>query len=640
MSVSLVCMPWHALAAPSIQLGILQAVLQDAGVACTSHSSFLQFLHHLGAPRGPLTPEDYLELGDRWFMHGTGEWVFALPPVRRVDAARDREYLAGLRRAGVSQRAVEKLCEVRARVPDFLEACADEILASGARVVGFTTTSGQTIASLALAARLKARAPDITIVFGGANCDSTMGEALHRSFQQVDVVVRGEGEAVVVPLMRALLAGKPAPRLPGVCLREGGTTVAVAEQPGRAIAMDQVPAPDYDEYFARLHRLGFDTVIQPTLPLESSRGCWWGARSHCTFCGLNGERMTQRSKSGARVVAELEAQARAHRVLDFTMVDNILDLAYFDTMLPALAARGLDLRLFYQTKANLSLAQVRQLRVAGVRWIRPGIESLSTAVLRLMRKGVTALQNIRLLKWCARYDLHVAWNLIHGLPDVPDDEYARMSRLLPSLIHLSPPGLSPLTVDRFSPYQRHPERHGIRLLGAPIHYRALYDLDDDTLRDLAWTFAFDLVAGGPSDACIANLHDAVLRWRTEAHANKGALTWRRGPGFLVVDDRRTTTEPSKLVLDELEARVYLACDAGARPDAVARALTDQLGTVVDGSSVLGILREFVAARVMYEENGTFLSLALAAEPTTDDAGAGPMSKRQRQVTHSAPTRPA
>ena len=46
--------------------------------------------------------------------------------------------------------------------------------------------------------------------------------------------------------------------------------------------------------------------VVPTLLFETSRGCWWGAKSHCTFCGLNGETMAFRSKSPRRALDELE----------------------------------------------------------------------------------------------------------------------------------------------------------------------------------------------------------------------------------------------------------------------------------------------------------------------------------------------
>src|SRR4029077_2997389 len=133
-------------------------------------------------------------------------------------------------------------------------------------------------------------------------------------------------------------------------------------------------------------------------------------------------------------------------------VDNIIDWKYFDTFLPELRDAELDLKIFYELKANLSKAQVRLLKDSGVDYIQPGIESLSTPILRLMKKGTSALQNIRLLKWCAEFKVDPSWIVIYGFPLEPPQEYDRMSALVPSLVHLPAPKMVPLAVYRFSPY--------------------------------------------------------------------------------------------------------------------------------------------------------------------------------------------
>lgn len=614
VSVALVCMPWHVLRSPSIQIATLHALLARHGTPCTSHSlhlEFARFLAHGTKSRwARLSLAQYFDVGERWYMSGAGEWVFAQPEVRPPDPDEDERFLAGLRRSGMTHAMTRQLRALRAEVPAFLAACADEILATGPQLVGFTTTFGQTVASLALASVLKRRRPDVATVFGGAGCDGSMGAALHRSFPCIDFVVRGEAEPVLPGLAAQVLAGAPVPDLPGLCRRQDGREVAVTEQNGPGVAMVDVPVPDYAEYFARLQRLRLDREIVPVLPFEAARGCWWGARSHCTFCGLNGQTMTYRSKPAARVVAELATLSQRHGVLDFTVVDNILEPAYFDSVLPTLRDGGTDLRLFWQTKANLGIAQIRLLRDAGIRCIRPGIESLSTPILRLMKKGVSALQNVRLLKWCAQYGIHVAWNVIHGLPDEPVAEYARMAALVPRLVHLPPPALVPLTLDRYSPYHQDPRRHHLRVVGPPPHYRALYGLDDRTLTELAWTFEYELASPAPPAGYVDALRQQVTRWREEWHQNQGALTYRRGPACLVVVDRRTTVGQSRFVLDEFETGVYLGCDAGITAAALAAQLARRCKRAIEIEDVRRILRQFADEQLVFEDGDHYLSLAL------------------------------
>jgi radical SAM superfamily enzyme YgiQ (UPF0313 family) len=75
------------------------------------------------------------------------------------------------------------------------------------KVVGFTCTAFQTLASLALIRRIKTKHPQVKIACGGACFHDVMGRELLEKFEHIDAVCFGEGDEVMVPLFRALLAG-------------------------------------------------------------------------------------------------------------------------------------------------------------------------------------------------------------------------------------------------------------------------------------------------------------------------------------------------------------------------------------------------------------------------------------------------
>src|SRR5438132_10383264 len=124
-----------------------------------------------------------------------------------------------------------------------------------------------------------------------------MGETLLRTFSEIDVVVRGEAELVLPSLVRDLLADAAIHPQPGLCFRERGDVCVVNEADGPRVPMDSVPLPSYDEYFERLERATFGPDIQDTVTLfyEGARGCWWGEKSQCTFCGISSLAMPFRS---------------------------------------------------------------------------------------------------------------------------------------------------------------------------------------------------------------------------------------------------------------------------------------------------------------------------------------------------------
>jgi ribosomal peptide maturation radical SAM protein 1 len=640
--VVLVSMPWNLPMRPSISVGVLKSVLDREAIGSQVRSYHLAFAEHAVRETResdrPIRLADCARIANALTGVGAGDWVFAVPPYREADVARDEAYLADGGGGELTAEDVELLRRLRALVPAFLEACVDDILAVAPRIVGFTTTFCQNVPSLVLARMLKERAPEITIVMGGANCDGPMGAALHRSFPWVDIVVRGEGERVFPRVVRRILDGEAMLEEPGLCFRRDGVLVHVPETAGASVPMTESPMPDYDEYFIRLDESELATDLRSLvkLPYESARGCWWGAKHHCTFCGLNGSTIQFRSKPAAQVRDEVEALVRRYQVLEVYFVDNIIEMEYFGSLLPALAETGWDLGLFFETKSNLKLEQIRRLRAAGVDVVQPGIESLSTPILKLMRKGVTALQNVRLLKWCATYEIDVMWNLIYGFPDEPPEEYERMAAMMPALGHLYPPNAGRLRIDRFSPYFEEQEALGIRVKGPLGHYRHIYDVDDAALSDLAYFFEAEYLDGRDPERYAVPLHKAIAKWRSDSPRAYRSLRYRSGPDFVIITDQRPGFGPNRYVLEAAEAAIYLACDAGATPAAVRGAIDPALAADLSEAEVRALLDEMVAAGLVFREEDRYLSLAIPEQPPAAPALAEKAEAPRPPVRAAAP----
>ncbi len=153
-----------------------------------------------------------------------------------------------------------------------------------------------------------------------------------------------------------------------------------------------------------------------------------------------------------RVLAELSTLAQRYGTFRLAAVDNIFDLDYFDEVLGPLESSTSGFEFFYELKADVSREQIRRLRAAGITRVQPGIESLNSRVLGLMRKGTRAHHNLNLLRWCAYYGIDVAWNLLYGFPaNAPRTTTSRRRCSRPSP-HLQPPGgVARIHIERFSP---------------------------------------------------------------------------------------------------------------------------------------------------------------------------------------------
>jgi ribosomal peptide maturation radical SAM protein 1 len=390
-----------------------------------------------------------------------------------------------------------------------------------------------------------------------------MGAETVRRFPFVDATVCGEADLVFPEIVRRVLEGYSIASVAGVKTRETVQSEFLSgtfENAPSVRDMDALPYPNFDDFFAEFGATGFRSAWQPRIFFETSRGCWWGEKKHCTFCGLNGQTMRFRSKSAPRALAELTFLAERYPGCDVQVVDNILDMRYFGDLLPALAERRLGVDLFYETKANLKKEHVRLLRAAGVTEIQPGIESFSDRVLTLMRKGVTALQNIQLLKWCTELGVRPYWNVLWGFPGEPPGDYRRMADLVPLLTHLVPPvGFSGLRLDRFSPNFFDSNRLGFRNVRPLPAYGYVYRLPPTAVANLAYHFTFDY----SDDQRVAEYVSPLLRelrvWRS-LERESTLFSADLGEALVICDTRRVARHPVT-VLSGLDRLLYLQCDA-------------------------------------------------------------------------------
>ena len=368
MKTLLLNMPFAPVSRPAMGLSLLKARLQEEGIDCALGYPNLYFAERAGL-------DDYALVDEILTLALLGDWLFA------QHARRDRTD------AAVSLAAVQQYCDgdgqfqalqrLSSEVGPYLEACIEKFNIAVYDVIGFSTTLQQNLASLALSRLIRERYPEKVIVFGGANCEGVMGLELHRSFPWIDYVFSGEADNSFPLFLKRLAAGAPLDGIPGLIARKEGRS-APMHPPENVHDMDALPDPDFTDYFEALKSCSLGSRLNPQLLIETSRGCWWGAKQHCTFCGLNGETLAFRAKSAERVLAEVERQVARYGVRQIVAADNIIPYQYFRTLLPMLKKRQLGVTFFYQIRSNLRRDQLQLMREAGILAVQPGIESLSS----------------------------------------------------------------------------------------------------------------------------------------------------------------------------------------------------------------------------------------------------------------------
>jgi ribosomal peptide maturation radical SAM protein 1 len=606
IDIRLVNMPFWQSSMPALSL--IQLKSRAADVLRAETAIKIEYVNHDFARWLGAKYYDHIALNGNLLQSGFGDWLFrriAFPDMPDNTASYSRRY-----RRAIGAELFDAALDDGPLSSDRLQAQLEEIISERkldvADVVGFTSTFAQTVPSLAMARLLRKRRPDQVLVMGGANCEGEMGEALARVTRDLDFIFSGPALVSLPAFLRQIASGRLAEEpirgvLPCASSRKSRSQPvgipAVAF--GQELPIETPLALDYDDFIVSYEQLPGEKR-PPNLSFETSRGCWWGQKAHCTFCGLNGETMAYRAMppSMARALMEGLFDRYGDSVKHYNAVDNIMPKEYVRELFENLRPPA-GVEIFYETKADLTDAHVKTLASAAVTRIQPGIESLLTSTLKLMRKGTTAFHNIRLLMSCVRHDVTPEWNLLVGFPGETPDTFDIYERLLPNLFHLYPPsGAYSVRFDRFSPYFKNAGDYDLELEPAN-YYRFCYHYPGDTISRIAYYFQnvninssyYEAMAEG-----LGKIERLAAEWNRrwfEAGARKPQLALETTAGGAIVRDGRGP-EVKEILLDHRHIEVLRACRE-----------------VVDLSAARSDERAYEALKMwglLFEERGRVLSL--------------------------------
>jgi len=585
--VLLIVPPFHTLAYPSLAVHLLQACGREAGfrvqvlyanILLASVIGEEAYAKICGAPGGSFAAE-------RFFAR----CAFGLPPLgRRAGQMFEPDWIIGPDKDWKIEPdfdcydckepiTLQELRRLERYAEGYVADVAGAVSERRYRIVGCTTIFEQTAASLALLNRIKTLSKDTITILGGANCEGEMARGIASLRSGIDYIFSGESEVTFPAFVRAILAGlRPEARL-------------LYGEPCRD--MDALPTPTYTEFYEQRSRfLPISKVPagETQIPYETSRGCWWGEKHNCTFCGLNGERMAFRQKSPDRVFEDLRALLETHPTRKVTMTDNIMPYTYFKSLLPRLAGEFPGVAIFYETKANLSLQQILALKRAGITSIQPGIESLSSRLLSLMKKGVEARQNLMLLRYARAAGVDLDWILLWGFPGDDVEAYEETLAILPLLHHLQPPcAMGHLSIERFSPYYCRPAEFGVRNMKPLRGFHDFLPKGADIER-IASHFTAEYRCGSHDHVeVIHKLWQEMSRWQA-AWKQKGGLPnqdlklVRKRGSYVLVDARDLWRKRRSYSLDEKEASTLVTARPYSGSGLEAWALREKLAVTADG----------------------------------------------------------
>ena len=609
--IYLVTLPFWPVFYPSLGMSVISTLLNNANIPCKN----LYFNHDFAVEFGIYNYENIASC--KKIDPKVLDWLYTdILWAGDTVNTNDDEYFKYLE-IDDDESLVSQLKLIKnTMIEPFLERSIRKMnITDDVKVVGFSCLF-QITPYLAFGKRLKELYPHIKLVYGGASLHGDIGEEIFDKLEWIDAMCIGEAEEITVELFKNLSDGTTPLGLSGVLYRDMQDN-EIIKSSGTIVSnevFDNDLIPEFDDYFESLQSLEIDKLVPEykdymALPFEASRGCWWMEKQGCAFCGLNGIGSNKyRLKNPDHVLKMLEHYSNKYNFFRFQSCENNMDMSYFDSFLPKLKEQYKDDKPFfyYCVKSNLNREQIKQLADSGIAVVQPGIESLSDHLLKLMNKGVSAIQNIFFLKCAREYGLFSYWYILIRMYGEAQADYNAMVDIIPKIVHLNPPGISRAFIicQRYSTYFNNSEIYFNKIKPAAF-YDFVYPHHFDFNR---LSYFYDVEWRGLEGMVYQPLIDKVTNWHDlwATADSVPQLTFQiDNEGFVQIIDTRKGKK-IRFDLDEIESGIYLLLD-----DVISEEkLRNHAQNICENGKFEEVIKLFIDKDLVININNEYLGLAL------------------------------
>jgi len=260
--------------------------------------------------------------------------------------------------------------------------------------------------------------PMVKTVVGGQHFTALASESL-KTYNEIDFVVRGEGEITLYELVKNLDEDRLPVDVKGLSWRNDDKII---HNPPRPLInnLDDLPLPGYHFVSQHMNKYHFKMMSHTGAGyalVEASRGCAY----QCTFCSQwkhwGGK---WRPKSPGRIADEMEQLYTEYGISFLWLTDDNLGLGKRTSQLcDELISRGLsdDLTWFMQARSDdiiRNQEKLPKMRKAGNYWIMAGLERHDDQALQNYNKGIKSSDSKLSMDLLKKNDIFSQATLITG----------------------------------------------------------------------------------------------------------------------------------------------------------------------------------------------------------------------------------
>ncbi|MGD8565850.1 MAG: radical SAM protein [Candidatus Bathyarchaeota archaeon] len=284
-------------------------------------------------------------------------------------------------------------------------------------MLGFSTfaTSGRTAALISR--EIKKRNPNIVVVFGN-HYATFNAERVLTKYPSVDVIVRGEGELIIIDLVNYITGKGNLKEIDGISFRNKNKIVSTPDRP-LIKDLDSIPFPDRSSVDKNYHCImaGANVAPKKFTSILSSRGCLY----RCRFCSCSQfARGRWRPRSIQNTIDELNLIA-SEGYEQFIFIDDsfTLNQKRVIKLCRKMRKEKLDMEWVCEGRVdNCSIEMLYELRKAGCKVLYFGIESANQRVLDYLNKQTTPVQSRRAVKKARKAGIDIlVGSFVMGAPD-------------------------------------------------------------------------------------------------------------------------------------------------------------------------------------------------------------------------------
>ncbi|MBW2989025.1 B12-binding domain-containing radical SAM protein [Candidatus Woesearchaeota archaeon] len=231
--------------------------------------------------------------------------------------------------------------------------------------------------------------PESLVLVGGCHAQFTDVDTLN-NFEDIDIIVRGEGEITLTEIARKLKEGGGFEDVAGITYRSPEGEIKINQSRPLISDLNKIPLPARDLLpMHKYHPLQEGTYDKKVTSVMFSRGC----PMRCIFCSNSAtSHGSYRTREPSKCIEELKILKEKYKFQAFDIWDDTFNInkKWLTEICKGIIEEKLDITWYARARLNfVDYESIKLMKRAGCDSLCFGIESGSPRVLEVIKKEIT-----------------------------------------------------------------------------------------------------------------------------------------------------------------------------------------------------------------------------------------------------------